>query len=662
MHRFFAEFQQWELALEAGGAALFAVDLELGEVRLSPQWWRLRGFEQPGDFSRSLERWMAEIHPEDRAEVERALHLWSRGDGSSACELRASRAVGGFSWLRMSGLAAKDRVSLIAGTLIDVTDRKRAEAMARGGGSLYELLSEHVGDLIIFQDAAGYFLDLSPSCRRILGYDPKELIGTNSFELLHPTTAARMTERRAQRETEAPAAGLELLQVRRKDGSYTWLEAAFTYLRGSDGQVTQLHAVARDVSSRLHAEEALAQSERLFRATFERAAIGLLHVDLSGRFVRVNPRICRLLGYEERELIGMTLLDVTHPESVVESVEAKNRMVLGAGSRWVQEKRYIRKDGTDFWAVATVSLVRNDAGEPDFFVVAVQDITERRELEEDLRQARDQLELRVLERTEQLSRANEELRREIVERERVEGRLKESEKLAATARLAAGVAHEINNPLGSIASAFALIRDAVPESHPYHRYVGRIDAEIERIADIVREMYGLYEPSQERSIRFDLAASVEDAMHLLETAAAARGVTLRASVPPEGLVVHLSENWVRRVVLNLLENAIDASPEGAEVSLRVEASQDDVRVLVRDHGAGIPPALRDQVFEPFFTTKGRKSGRGMGLGLSISRSLTEAMGGSLELRPAEGGGTEALASLPRWSAARSTPLPSSAGE
>jgi signal transduction histidine kinase len=236
---------------------------------------------------------------------------------------------------------------------------------------------------------------------------------------------------------------------------------------------------------------------------------------------------------------------------------------------------------------------------------------QQRWLHERVRQRAQQLEQEVLARTSEL---------------------REREKLAATGRMAARIAHEINNPLAGIKNAFRLIKGAVPIDHPHVQYVSRIDKEIDRIAVIVQQIFDLYRPELEtpRTFRFD--AAIQDIVALLESSCRQYGVRISLQMQPRAAVLNLPEGAVRQVLFNLLVNAIEASPQGGNVEVQVEFHDEYVKIEVSDQGKGIPQAIQSQIFEPFFTTKDGTSRRGLGLGLSISKSLVEAMNGRIEFR------------------------------
>ncbi len=227
-----------------------------------------------------------------------------------------------------------------------------------------------------------------------------------------------------------------------------------------------------------------------------------------------------------------------------------------------------------------------------------------------------------------------------------ERQLREVEALSGIGRIAARTAHEINNPLAGIRSAFLLIKDAVPADHPHHRYVGAIEREIERIASVTRNLYETYRPEPDQR-GASLSTIASDAVSLLSEINRASNVEIEITLDGVPGVVPVSGAMLRQIVYNLLQNAIDASPVGGTIDLIGRIDEGDLLVEVRDQGHGVPPELRERIFEPFFTTKEtglRTSGLGLGLAM-VARSV-EAAGGRITVGDTPGGGATFTVRLP----------------
>lgn len=213
--------------------------------------------------------------------------------------------------------------------------------------------------------------------------------------------------------THRPDGGRTTLQAMRADGSEFTVEATMSQVVVSGQRL--FTAVVRDVSEQQLAEQALRESEARFRSTFNQAAVGIAHVSLEGRWQNVNDRLCDILGYTREDLMKLTFQDITHPEDLDIDLAYVQRLLAGEVRTYSMHKRYLRKDGTPVWANLTGSLVRDEEGQPAYFIAAVEDISDIKHAELSLRLARDELELRVEERTAQLQDLSIQLQTQVQE-------------------------------------------------------------------------------------------------------------------------------------------------------------------------------------------------------------------------------------------------------
>ncbi len=219
-----------------------------------------------------------------------------------------------------------------------------------------------------------------------------------------------------------------------------------------------------------------------------------------------------------------------------------------------------------------------------------------------------------------------------------------NEKMAATGRMAARIAHEINNPLSAIKGSLSLIRLDRGEDDPSLEYINLMEKELDRVSNIIRQMYGLYRPEQDPMRGIQLAEIVSDCCVLLQSSASMRGVRLEQNVEP-AIRGYGAESSLRQVLFNVLNNAIDAAPPNTVIRIGSDAAPPHVRINVTDQGPGIESKVLERIFEPFFTTKESFSGGGLGLGLSVSISLMRGMGGDLNIENLPDGGTRATIAL-----------------
>jgi len=238
-----------------------------------------------------------------------------------------------------------------------------------------------------------------------------------------------------------------------------------------------------------------------------------------------------------------------------------------------------------------------------------------------------------------------------LERRRLEQVLFDSEKLAATGRLAASIAHEINNPLEAVQNALYLLQKELGADANNRQYLDIASRETQRMSRILRQMLGFYR-QQETMGETDLNALAEEAAGLVLKRLRERGVQISTQLDPGLPRIRASADQLKQVLLNLLLNAADSMPKGGTITVATQAGagtetdvfgRDAVQIQVRDTGEGIPDELIAQIFEPFFSTK---PGKGTGLGLWVSQGIVQSHGGTMRVRSRVGRGTTFMITLP----------------
>jgi signal transduction histidine kinase len=238
---------------------------------------------------------------------------------------------------------------------------------------------------------------------------------------------------------------------------------------------------------------------------------------------------------------------------------------------------------------------------------------------------------------EQLRSANRDL-------EAAQQGLVRSEKLAGIGRLAAGLAHEIGNPLQIVMGYQELLQKS-PDRNTVQDIFPRMDQELRRIHDILRRLLEFARPIKEDVVDCDINDLLKECGSLIEGRKGFRNVTFEYIPAPDLPTVRTEPEKIRQILVNLIFNAVDAiSDEGGTVSLRSRICENSIEIEVADTGSGIPEEILDRIFDPFFTTK--EPGKGTGLGLAVCLGLVESIGGSIAIRSSEGQGTTATVKLP----------------
>ncbi len=376
-----------------------------------------------------------------------------------------------------------------------------------------------------------------------------------------------------------------------------------------------------------------ASEDRWFRAVADFTNDWESWHGVEGQLIWVNPAVERLTGHTVAECLAM----VDYPMSLVlEEDRPRVANVLKSAAQQTSgeqvEFRCVHVNGETRWMSLSWQPMYADEGEYLGMRTSIRDVTDLHKLRDELRLYAEHLEQLVQERTSRLRQ--------------LEQRQRQMEKLAALGQLAAGVAHEINNPLAGVRNAFELIKADLPRNHEHYELLELIDREIERISAIIHQMYQLYRHSPMQPSPFSMARAIGEVIYLLESTATKQGVSLQWNGTDDSLEVDLAEGGVKQILYNLIRNALQASPAGEVVLVDAKRTGSEIAVSVKDHGEGISEEVAQLMFDPFFTTKQTGPDGGMGLGLSVSSSLIESMGGRIEVASQLGQGSIFMAIFP----------------
>jgi two-component system sensor histidine kinase/response regulator len=236
-------------------------------------------------------------------------------------------------------------------------------------------------------DLEGRLIQTNQALRAMLGYSSDALLGRKPAEFTLQTDVA-VDESLFQ---DLIAGRRDSYQVEkrflRQNTQVLWVYLTVSLIRDDAGVAQYVAVVVQDISENKHAGSTLQDVEQLFRLTFDQAAVGIAHTDKDGRFMFVNHRFCDMLGYRREDLFGRELRAVTHPEDVGDSELALKQLLSGNMQEWSGEKRYVRKGGAIIWGRLTMSLMRQPSGEPKYGIIMIEDVTERKQTQEALRES-----------------------------------------------------------------------------------------------------------------------------------------------------------------------------------------------------------------------------------------------------------------------------------
>lgn len=365
------------------------------------------------------------------------------------------------------------------------------------------------------------------------------------------------------------------------------------------------------------------ESARGLRATIDLAPIGIAHLDVNGRFLLVNDRLCEILGYARDDLLAHTFQEITFADDIATCIALNAQLSAGDIPSYRQEKRFVRRDGSIVWSRVTVSSIRDAKGDVLFFVGIAEDISEQRKVAQAHRDARAQAE-----------RATR-LRDEMV----------------------AVVAHDLRNPLHTIAIGLeTMLRFPLPDDERVNRQlvimqhsVRSMNRLILDLLDVTRIEAGNLAVAQEH---VKVRALLNDALELFEGPARERELSLTCTVP-DGLPGVIGErDRLIQVLSNLIGNAVKFTPPRGRISVRARLLDAHLGVSVEDTGPGISGEDLPHLFDRFWQAD-RAARGGTGLGLAIAKGIVEAHGGHIWAESLLGRGTTFHFTIPYARADRS---------
>ena len=472
-------------------------------------------------------------------------------------------------------------------------------------------------DLLGVSNFDGYFLSVNPAWTNLLGWTEDEIKSLHVSELRHPDDASAGIAARARL-----AQGVQTVRIenrfRHRDGSWRWLSWTMT---ADDGLI---YVAGRHITAEKEASAALRESDRQFRSLVAGVTdYALYMLDPGGTVASWNSGAERIKGYTAEEIIGRHFSEFYTTEDRKSGAPNRALSIAAATGRFEAEAWRVRKDGSLFWANVVIDAIHDETGKLIGFAKITRDITERRNAQESLERAHQQL--------------------------------AQAQKMEALGQLTGGVAHDFNNLLMVVSGqAQALMRRLTDQKNI--RSLEAILTAASRGETLTRQLltFARRQPQNPRTVSLDLTiAAFRDVL-----LSSARGkIDLQIEVSRDAWPVSIDIPEFELALVNLVVNARDAMPEGGSIKLTgnnvtlrgtetVEGIKGEfVALTVSDTGTGIPPELLTRIFEPFFTTK--TAGKGTGLGLSQAYGFAHQSGGTIAVSSKLGQGTQVTIYLPR---------------
>jgi PAS domain S-box-containing protein len=543
--------------------------------------------------------WQRCVHPEDRDKVYAHIRKAAGEKVDYSIEHRTVLPDGSVRYHQAIGhpvLSSAGEVVEYIGTAVDVTDRRGAERELRESETRFRTYVDHATDAfyVLERGEKSQIIDVNRQGCESHGYTREELIGMSPLDFDAGADEAFLKRLGAQ----IDAGDTFETSLQRKDGSVFPVEVRVRPF-SHEGRRLVL-SLARDITERKRAEEALRESEEQWKAVFENNPTMYFMVDAAGTILSVNPFGAEQLGYTVDELIGSAVQNIFHDADREAALKNAATCLEELGRPMIWELRKIRKNGEVMWVreTARATMIKS----LPVILIACEDITEGKRAAEALRE--------------------------------VQTELAHANRVATMGQLTASIAHEVKQPVGAtLINAQSALRflDREPvDLDEIRQTFGDIIKDSVRASEIFDRIRDLTKKARPRRDRFEINAAIREVIELTHGEAVKNGVCVATQLADGLPLIEGDRVQLQQVILNLVVNAIQAMagvPVGSrELCIRSESTDPEgVRVSVQDSGPGLSPDSVERLFEPFYTTKSE----GMGLGLSICHSIIEAHGGQL---------------------------------
>ena len=493
----------------------------------------------------------------------------------------------------------------------------------------YRILIEGITDYAIYMlDPNGLVTSWNPGAERFKGYNEAEILGQHFSKFYTeedkaiglPETALRVARESGHFERE----GWRV----RKDGTRFWAHVIIDPIRDPNGNLIGYAKITRDLSERRRAEEQLRHSQDQFRLLVQGVTdYALYMLDLDGHVSSWNAGAERIKGYSRDEILGHHFSRFYTEDEREAGVPSKGLQQAATAGRWETEGWRVRKDGSRFWAHVVIDAIRNDDGNLIGFAKITRDVTERKNVERQLEEAREAL--------------------------------FQSQKMEAVGQLTGGIAHDFNNLLTVIIGGLDTIARSNPTDVRIRRALKMSRHAADRAAGLTSHLLAFSRKQALEPTPSNLNTMVRDMADLLHRTLGEQ-IEVESVLSPRLWAVEIDQNQFESAILNLAVNARDAMPSGGKLTIETQntfldesytATDAEVRpgqyvmISISDTGSGMSKSTLAHVFEPFFTTK--EMGRGTGLGLSMVYGFVKQSGGHVTIYSEEGRGTTVKLYFPR---------------
>lgn len=497
----------------------------------------------------------------------------------------------------------------------DITVRKKYERDLKDSEERLRNLFERVRHGLFVSSKEGKFLDCNQALLEMLDYSSKEeCLNIDLTERLYANPEDRKTFQE-NIERDGYVKDMEV-EFKRKDGSKITVLLTGYPMRDAKGDIVGYEGINLDITERKRIEEERRETNEFFRNLIESSVDGIIATDMKGNIFIFNKGAEDLTGYSASQVIGRLHITELYPKGMAKEIMENLRSPDhgGVGKLTPLQLTVLNKAGKQVPIQLSAALIYDRSHKEVATVGIFTDLRPRLQMEKKLEETHLQL--------------------------------VSSEKMASLGKLAAGIAHEINNPLGGILIYSSLLMEDLPEEDPKRQDLGRIVQEAGRCKEIVKSLLEFARQTEPKREPIDINRAITDGLFFLENQALFHNIRITKRLDPSLPWVTGNAGQLKQVFMNIIINAAEAMHGSGELTITTFSSTGRTSVFVEftDTGEGIPEENLSRIFEPFFTTK--DVGKGTGLGLATSYGIIESHGGKIGVKSTVGEGTTFTIELP----------------
>ncbi|MFC1925264.1 PAS domain S-box protein [Chloroflexota bacterium] len=485
----------------------------------------------------------------------------------------------------------------------DITDRRHAEEELIAAQKYAHNLIDRSLDMIISVDRERRIVEFNLAAQKAFGYSKEEVLGDHVSILYADPEEGSKAHEKAIGEGQFTGE----VKNKRKNGETFISYLAASALLNEKDEFLGIMGVSRDITERKQAEDILRESEEKLRLIFESVPEGIVVSDLNGKILDINKNAVHMHDYDSKEeLIGRNSYELVAERERASSIESAMNS-LNTGHTGLIQCAFVKKDGKEFTAVASQAVLRDASGQPRGMIAVTADITEQQKMQEQLMLA---------------------------------------DRLASIGQLAAGIAHEINNPLtGVVGISELLMGRSIPDDIKEDLEI--IDKEARRAAEVVKGLLTFARSKGNSKSHEDINSIIQEVLRVRSYEQRVRNIEVDEQFCTDLPHLFVNGAQMQQVFMNLIVNAeqsmLEAHKKG-KLKVNTEEAGDMVRICINDDGPGISPENMQRLFTPFFTTK--EVGKGTGLGLSICHGIVTEHGGRIYAESEPGLGASFILELP----------------